>query len=106
MRYAAPIPDRERDSGHPATDGTTLISEDDETAVPGVTKDNVPFTHGSYARTHPLAISVLAFVMAAGGVAGYVGFAEHLSPIRSVLGGAVSGFGCWLLVMIGRVIDE
>lgn len=83
-----------------------MTREDDETTTPGATEAYVPFTLGSYARTHPLAMGVLAFVIVAGGIAGYVGFAEHLSPVRSVLGGAISGFGCWLLVMAGRVFDQ
>ena len=60
----------------------------------------------SFAQEHPIAMGVLAFAMVGGGIAGYIYFGEILSPVRSVLGGAVAGFGCWLLVMVGRVIGE
>lgn len=61
---------------------------------------------GSYLSEHPVAIGVLIVAMTVGASVSYVNLSETLSPIRSVLGGAVAGFGCWLLVMVGRVIGE
>jgi hypothetical protein len=59
-----------------------------------------------YAREHPLAAGALGLAVIGGGVIGYDVFAETLTPIRAVLGGALAGFGCWFLVMIGRVIGD
>jgi hypothetical protein len=58
----------------------------------------------SFIQEHPIAMVVLAVAMVGGAIAGYVYFSEMLSPVRATLGGAVAGFNCWLLVMVGRVI--
>jgi hypothetical protein len=49
---------------------------------------------------------ILAVAVVGGAIAGYVYFSEMLSPVRATLGGAVAGFNCWLLVMMGRVIGD
>jgi hypothetical protein len=59
-----------------------------------------------YAREHPIAATALGLAVVGGSVIGYSVFAESLSPLRGVLGGALAGFGCWFLVMIGRVIGD
>lgn len=59
-----------------------------------------------YAREHPGAAGTLCVAVFGGAAAGFFVFTDYLSPIRSVLGGAVAGFGCWLLIMVGRVIGE
>jgi hypothetical protein len=60
----------------------------------------------AYAREHPIAAGALGIAVLGGGFFGFHVFAETLTPIRSVLGGALAGFGCWFLVMIGRVIGD
>ncbi|MGY8802948.1 MAG: hypothetical protein ACKVK6_01785 [bacterium] len=60
----------------------------------------------SFVQEHPIAMVALAVAMVGGAIAGYVYFSEMLSPVRATLGGAVAGFNCWLLVMMGRVIGD
>ena len=52
----------------------------------------------------PLAVAALALCVVGGAVAGYVYLPEEWHLARRIAGGGVSGFGCWLLVMVGRVI--
>ena len=59
-----------------------------------------------YAREHPAAVGMLCVAVVAGAFIGDQLFAEYLSPVRRVIGGALAGFGCWLLVMVGRVLGE
>ena len=60
----------------------------------------------SFVQEHPIAMVALAVAVVGGAIAGYVYFSEMLSPVRATLGGAVAGFNCWLLVMVGRVIGD
>jgi hypothetical protein len=76
----------------------------DPEAPPGETPNQNPVAQ--YAREHPIAATTLGLAVIAGSTAGYSVFAESLSPVRGVLGGALAGFGCWFLVMIGRVIGD
>jgi hypothetical protein len=60
----------------------------------------------SFVQEHPIAMVVLAVAVVGGAIAGYVYCSEMRSPVRATLGGAVAGFNCWLLVMVGRVIGD
>jgi hypothetical protein len=60
----------------------------------------------SFVQEHPIAMVVLAVAVVGGAIAGYVYFSEMRSPVRATLGGAVAGFNCGLLVMVGRVIGD
>ena len=60
----------------------------------------------SYLSEHPVAVAILLVAMIAGAGISFTYLSETLSPVRSVLGGAVADFGCWLLVMVGRVIGD
>ena len=55
-------------------------------------------------RESPVSSAALALSIIAGAVLGFVLLGEDLSTARRILGGAVAGGGCWLLVMMGRVI--
>ena len=59
-----------------------------------------------YLTTNPIAAGFLTVVMLAGAVAGFIALEGILTTPRSILGGALGGFGCWLLVMIGRAIGH
>lgn len=72
----------------------------------GSTHDEDQRTDPSFVQEHPIAMLMLAIAMLGGATAGYVYLSEALSPVRSILGGALAGFGSWLLVMIGRIIGE
>ena len=58
-----------------------------------------------YARTNPGSTAMLAGFIAVGAVGGWYFFADILPPVRATLGGAVAGFGSWLLVVVRKVID-
>jgi hypothetical protein len=60
----------------------------------------------SFVQEHPIAMVILGVAVVGGAIAGYVYFSEMLSPVRATLGGAVAGFNCWLLVMVGRIIGD
>ena len=59
-----------------------------------------------YFSEHPISGAMLAASMIGGAILGYYVFEGTLSTPRSILGGAISGFGSWLLVTIGRVIGD
>jgi hypothetical protein len=59
-----------------------------------------------YVSGNPIASGFLFAAILGGAVAGYIFFEGTLSTPRSILGGALAGFGSWLLVMVGRVIDD
>ena len=63
-------------------------------------------SNGSFVSEHPVAIGMLVLTMIVGACVGFFYLSQTLSPIRSVLGGALAGFGCWFLVMFGQLIDE
>jgi hypothetical protein len=57
------------------------------------------------ARAHPIATGSLAACFLLGAALGFELLPESLSATRRVLGGALSGGGCWLLVQVGRILD-
>ena len=59
-----------------------------------------------FVRTHPIGSILLVAAILGGAIAGYIVFDGVLSAPRSILGGALAGWGCWLLVMVGRVIGD
>jgi len=59
-----------------------------------------------YVTENPISATLLVVAMIGGATASYFVFEGSLSAPRRILGGAISGFGCWLLVMVGRLIGE
>lgn len=76
-------------------------TEPDDNAEPTEQASN-----GSFVSEHPVAIGMLVVAMIAGACVSFVYLSHTLSPTRSVLGGALVGFGCWMLVMFGQLIDD
>ena len=67
---------------------------------PGSTEESAIL---EYVRESPIASGFLVVSILAGAILGYQ-FLEEISKPRRILGGALAGFGSWLLVMVGRII--
>ena len=61
---------------------------------------------GSMAKEQPLATASLIASMLAGILAAYLMLGDDWAHWRRIAGGASAGVGSWLLVMVGRLIDE
>ena len=59
----------------------------------------------SYLQDHRVSTIVLVASVVIGAVVGYSLLGDQLSAPRRVVGGGLGGFGCWLLVMMGRALD-
>ncbi|HEY5657231.1 MAG TPA: hypothetical protein VIY27_05535 [Myxococcota bacterium] len=53
---------------------------------------------------HPIITSVMLACTLAGAAAGYALLGEHWPPVRRLLGGAIGGAGCGLLITAARMI--
>ncbi len=60
----------------------------------------------SMVKEQPLAAASLIVSMLAGILAAYMLLGDDWAHWRRITGGALAGSGSWLLVMVGRLIDQ
>jgi hypothetical protein len=54
---------------------------------------------------HPYASGALIVAVVAGALLGYFWIPDDMSTPRRIIGGALGGWGAWLCVWVGRVLD-